>query len=217
LASQSLDAARPIVALLPGSRMNEIQRNLPPIFGACEEILRQKRGCQFVLVLAPSVLPELVTSVGTSEATLRLKSGGAEHSFRVPAGLNLKIISGVTYDAVSSASVAIVASGTATVETALLGTPMVVVYKVARLTELILRTFIVTRFVAMPNLILGKRVVPELLQQDCTSQRIAAEVLKLLDSPAARNEMLAGLAEVRGKLGPGGAISRAADIIVGML
>jgi lipid-A-disaccharide synthase len=217
LASQSLDAARPIVALLPGSRMNEIQRNLPPIFGACEEILRQKRGCQFLLVLAPSVQPELVTSVGTSEATLRLKSGGAEHSFRVPAGLNLKIISGATYDAVSSASAAIVASGTATVETALLGTPMVVVYKVARLTELILRTFIVTRFVAMPNLILGKRVVPELLQQDCTPQRIAAEVLKVLDSPAARDEMLAGLAEVRGKLGPGGAISRAADIIVGML
>jgi lipid-A-disaccharide synthase len=217
LASQSLDAARSIVALLPGSRMNEIQRNLPPIFGACEEILRQKRGCQFLLVLAPSVQPELVTSVGTSEATLRLKSGGAEHSFRVPAGLNLKIISGATYDAVSSAFVAIVASGTATVETALLGTPMVVVYKVARLTELILRTFIVTRFVAMPNLILGKRVVPELLQQDCTPQRIAAEVLNLLDSPAARDEMLAGLAEVRGKLGPGGAISRAADIIVGML
>ena len=217
LTSQLLDATRPIVALLPGSRMNEIQRNLPPIFGACEEILRQKRGCQFVLVLAPSIQPELVTSVGASEATLRIKSGGAEHSFRVPAGLNLKIISGATYDAVSSASVAIVASGTATVETALLGTPMVVVYKVARLTELILRTFIVTRFVAMPNLILGKRVVPELLQQDCTPQRIAAEVLKLLNSPAARDEMLAGLAEVRGKLGPGGAISRAADIIVGML
>jgi lipid-A-disaccharide synthase len=217
LSSQSLDSARPIVALLPGSRMNEIQRNLPPIFGACEEILRQKRGCQFILVLAPSIQPELVTSVGTSEATLRIKSGGAEHSFRVPAGLNLRIISGATYDAVSSASAAIVASGTATVETALLGTPMVVVYKVARLTELILRTFIVTQFVAMPNLILGKRVVPELLQQDCTPQRIAAEVLKLLDSPAARDEMLAGLAEVRGKLGPGGAISRAADIIVGML
>jgi lipid-A-disaccharide synthase len=217
LASQSLDAARPIVALLPGSRMNEIQRNLPPIFGACEEILRHKRGCQFVLVLAPSIQPELVTSVGTSEATLRIKSGGAEHSFRVPAGLNLKIISGATYDAVSAASVAIVASGTATVETALLGTPMVVVYKVARLTELILRTFIVTQYVAMPNLILGKRVVPELLQQDCTPRRIAAEVLKLLDSPAARDEMLAGLAEVRGKLGPRGAISRAADIIVEML
>jgi len=217
LASQSLDAARPIVALLPGSRMNEILRNLPPIFGACEEILKQKRDCQFVLVLAPSIQPQLVTSVGTSEATLRLKSGGAEHSFRVPAGLNLKIISGATYDAVSAASVAIVASGTATVETALLGTPMIVVYKVARLTELILRTFIVTRFVAMPNLILGKQVVPELLQQDCTPQRISAEVLKLLDSPAARDEMLAGLAEVRGKLGPGGAISRAADIIVGML
>jgi lipid-A-disaccharide synthase len=94
---------------------------------------------------------------------------------------------------------------------------MVVVYKVARLTELILRTFIVTRFVAMPNLILGRRVVPELLQQDCTPPRIAAEVLNLLDSQSARDEMLAGLAEVRGKLGPGGAISRAADVIIGML
>jgi lipid-A-disaccharide synthase len=217
LKQHSLDAVRPVIALLPGSRMNEIQRNLPPVFGACEVILRQKRGCQFVLLLAPSITSELVTSVGTSEATLRLKSGGSEHSFRVPAGLNPKIISGATYDAVSSASVAIVASGTATVETALLGTPMVVVYKVARLTELILRTFIVTRFVAMPNLILGRRVVPELLQQDCTPPRIAAEVLKLLDSPAAREEMLAGLAEVRGKLGPGGAISRAADVIVDML
>jgi lipid-A-disaccharide synthase len=217
LAHYSLDAARSVIALLPGSRMNEIQRNLPPVLGACEQILRAKRGCQFLLVLAPSIEPELVTSVGTSEATLRLKSGGSEHSFRVPAGLNLKIISGATYDAVSSANAAIVASGTATVETALLGTPMVVVYKVARLTELILRTFIVTRFVAMPNLILGKRVVPELLQQDCTPAKIAAEVLKLLDSSAARDEMLAGLVEVRGKLGPGGAISRAADIIVGML
>lgn len=217
LSRNSLDATRPVIALLPGSRMNEIQRNLPPVLGACEEVLRQKSGCQFTLVLAPSITPELVTSVGTSEATLRIKSGGAEHSFRVPAGLNLKIISGATYDAVSSANAAIVASGTATVETALLGTPMVVVYKVARLTELILRTFIVTRFVAMPNLILGRRVVPELLQQDCTPQRISAEVLKLLDSPAARGEMLSGLAEVRGKLGPGGAISRASDVIVGML
>jgi lipid-A-disaccharide synthase len=217
LARNSLDAARPVIALLPGSRMNEIQRNLPPVLDACEQILRQKSGCQFMLVLAPSITRELVTSVGTSEATLRLKSGGAEHTFRVPAGLNLRIISGATYDAVSSADAAIVASGTATVETALLGTPMVVVYKVARLTELILRTFIVTRFVAMPNLILGKRVVPELLQQDCTPQRVATEVLKLLDSPATRDEMLVGLAEVRGKLGPGGAIARAADIIVGML
>jgi lipid-A-disaccharide synthase len=170
-----------------------------------------------VLALATGITPELISSVGTSEATLRVKSGGSEQSFRVPAGLNLRIVSGATYDAVSAASAAIVASGTATVETALLGTPFVVVYKVARLTELILRAFIVTRFVAMPNLIMGKRVVPELLQQDCTPPRIATEVLKLLDSPAARDEMQASLAEVRGRLGSGGAISRAADVIVGML
>jgi lipid-A-disaccharide synthase len=217
LANNGLDSSRPIVALLPGSRMNEIQRNLPPVLGACEEILQRTPGCQFVLALASGITAELVTSMGTSEATLRLRSGGLEHSFQVRAGANLKIISGATYDAVAAATVAIVASGTATVETALLGTPMVVVYRVARLTELIVRTFVTTKFVAMPNLIAGRCIVPELLQQDCTAPRITAEVARLLDSPEARQEMQRDLAAISGKLGAGGAIERAAEIIAGML
>lgn len=217
LARYKLDGSRPIVALLPGSRVNEIQRNLPPVLGACEQILRREPGCQFVLALASGITAELIANIGTAEATLRLLSGGLEHSFPVRAGANLRIVTGATYDAVAAATIAVVASGTATVETALLGTPMVVVYRVARLTELILRTFITTKFVAMPNLIAGRRIVPELLQQDCTAPRIAAEVIRLLDSPEARLEMQRDLAGVREKLGPGGAIDRAAEIIVGML
>jgi lipid-A-disaccharide synthase len=208
LAQYMLAPSRPVVALLPGSRMNEVQRNLPPVLGALEQILSQKPGCQFVLALAPGM---------TAEATLRLRSGGLEHSFLVPAGADLRIVTGATYDAVAAAAVAIVASGTATVETALLATPMVVIYRVARLTELIVRAFVTTEFVAMPNLIAGRRIIPELLQQDCTAPRISAEVTRLLDSPEAREEMRRDLAAVCEKLGPGGAIERAADIIVGML
>lgn len=217
LAQHTLDSARPIVTLLPGSRMNEIERNLPPVLGACELILDRSPKCQFILALASGITADLVTSMGTSEATLRMKSGGLEHSFRVPAGLNLRIAAGATYDAVAAATVAIVASGTATVETTLLNTPMVVVYRVARLTELIVRAFVTTKFVAMPNLISGRRIIPELLQQDCTAPRISAEVARLLESPEARQEMQRDLAAVREKLGPGGAIDRAAEIIVGML
>jgi lipid-A-disaccharide synthase len=217
LAQHQLDSARPIVALLPGSRMNEVQRNLPPMLDGASQILETVRGCQFVLALASGITAELASGIGTSEALLRLHSGGVEHSFRVGAGVNLQIVSSATYDALSAATVAVVASGTATVETAILGTPMVVVYRVAPLTELILRTFITTKFVAMPNLIAGRRIIPELLQQDCTGPRISAEVTRLLESGAARAEMQSELAAVRAKLGSGGAIERAADIIIKLL
>jgi len=217
LARHKLNGERPIVALLPGSRINEVQRNLPPILDGCRQILDGTPGCQFVLALASGMTAELVPGIGTSEALLRLQSGGVERSFRIGAGVNLRIVSGATYDAVAAATVAVVASGTATVETALLGTPMIVVYRVARLTEVILRTLITTKFVAMPNLILGRRVVPELLQQDCTPPRIAAEVTGLLQSAAARAEMRGQLSAVRAKLGPGGAIERAAGVILELL
>lgn len=219
LAQQGLDAARSIVAVLPGSRMNEIHHNLPAILAACEQILRKKPSCQFVLALAGGISPEIKRDDGDASPawTLTIHSGGNKQTFQVPAGLDLRIVTGMTYDAVAAASAAIVASGTATVETALLGTPMVVVYRVARLTEFVLRRFVVTPYFAMPNLIAGSRIVPELFQQDCTPPRIAAEILRLLDSPQARGEMQDGLALVRGRLGPGGAIERAAEIIVGML
>ena len=112
---------------------------------------------------------------------------------------------------------AIVASGTATIEAALLGTPMVVVYHVARVTAAILRRMIRTPFIGMVNLIGGRPIVPELIQDKFTPAAVEKEVRRILDSDAACDEVKAGLAEVRAKLGPGGAIERAADIFAGML
>ena len=196
-----LDAGRPIVTLLPGSRRSEIERHYPLIMEACERLSReaQTRGAiQFVLAAAPALETELFAPYAKP-------------------GVSVTRVEGATYDALSAADCAIVASGTATVEAALLGTPMVVVYRVSPTSAFVLKRMVRSPFIAMVNLIAGRRVVPELIQDQFTSESVVEEVRKLLESPAARDEMKAGLAEVRTKLGPGGAIERAADIFAGML
>ncbi|MFZ0821531.1 MAG: lipid-A-disaccharide synthase [Candidatus Acidiferrales bacterium] len=217
LASIGLDAAKLVVALLPGSRWNELRHNLPPVLEACARIAQQQPGCQFILALAAGFTSSAPKAAMPQSKILRIQSGATHHNFALPAELDLRVAPGSAYDALAVATAAVVASGTATVETALLGTPMVVVYKVGRLTELMIRAFARTRLVAMPNLIAGRAIVPELLQQNCTPSSISAEVLKLMNSSEAREEMQCGLAEVRARLGAGGAIARAADIIARML
>ncbi len=196
-AQHGLDASRPIVTILPGSRPNEIAQNYARIIGACER-LAQPGGVQFVHAVAHGLSSEFLTRY----AEPKVKIARVEDS---------------TYNALAAADCAIVASGTATVEAALLGTPMVVVYRVAPLTASILRHMIRTPFIGMVNLIAGKRVCPELIQDDFTPEAVEKEARQLLESSAAREEMKAGLAEVRAKLGPGGAIDRAADIFARML
>jgi lipid-A-disaccharide synthase len=198
LAQHNLDPSRPVIGLLPGSRNSEINHHLPPILGATKLIAEKFPGAQFVLALAPG-LESAATALGANDAS------------------GIRTISGATYDVVSSADVAIVASGTASVETALLGTPMVVIYRFAPLTATILRRLVTTPHFAMPNLIAGRKIVPELFQEDCTPARIAEEAFRYLNSPEARAETKSALAEVRTKLGAGGAIERAADIISSML
>jgi lipid-A-disaccharide synthase len=196
-ASFELDAAKPIVVLLPGSRAGEIAHHMPPLVQSCRLIAR---GCpaQFVLALAQGM--------GRSEVVPYL---GRDTPIRV--------VEDATYDALGAADVAVVSSGTATVEAALMDTPMIVVYRLAPVTAAIARWLVRTPMFAMVNLIAGKRVVPELVQNDFTPERVANEVLRLLDSQQARSEIRQGLAMVREKLGPAGAIDRAADIIAGML
>jgi lipid-A-disaccharide synthase len=200
-ARNGLDAGRPIVTLLPGSRRSEIERHYPLIIDACERLSREARtrgSIQFVLATAPALGRELFAP------------------YERP-GVSVTRVEGATYDALAAADCAIVASGTATVESALLGTPMVVVYRVSPTSAFVLKRMVRSPFIAMVNLIAGRRVVPELIQDQFTSAAVEEEVRKLLESPAARDEMKAGLAEVRTKLGPGGAIERAADIFAGML
>jgi lipid-A-disaccharide synthase len=199
--SQDLDPERLIVALLPGSRQNEIAQNFPRILDACEILAREIKssgGLQFVHAAAPGLPANLF----------------AGH--RTP-GVAIRRMEGATYDVLAAADCAIVASGTATIEAALLGTPMVVVYRVARTTAAILRRMLRTPFVGMANLVAGRRVVPELIQDDFTPAAVAAEVRYLLESPDGVDAMRAGLAEVRAKLGSGGAIERAADVFGRML
>jgi lipid-A-disaccharide synthase len=195
-----LDATRPIVTLLPGSRRSEIAQHYGPIMEACERLSRSmgERGIQFVHAVAPNLRSELFAPY-------------------VRAGFRVERIEGATYEALAAADCAIVASGTATVEAALLGTPMVVIYRVKPLTAVILRRMIRTPFVGMVNLIAGRRVAPELIQNAFTPEAVEGEVRRLLESEGMRAEATAGLAEVRARLGPGGAIERAADIFAQML
>jgi len=201
-ARHGLAADRPIIALLPGSRRGEMARHYPLVLEACERLTREmgeEAGLQFVHAAAPGI--------GADSSLV-----GGRFS-----GLKITRVEGAAYDVLAAADCAIVASGTATVEAALLGTPMVVIYRVASLTAFILRRMVRAPFIAMVNLVAGRRVVPELIQEAFTPAALAMEVRRLLESPAARDEMKEGLAEVRVKLGSGGAIERAAAIFAGML
>jgi lipid-A-disaccharide synthase len=133
-----------------------------------------------------------------------------------PSEIQPHIIEGRTYDVLAAADAAIVSSGTATVEAALLDTPMVVIYRVTPLTALLAKPLVRTTFFSMVNLIAQRRVVPELIQSDFTPDHVAREVLYLLRDAAKRDALRAGLAEVRRRLGPPGAVERAADNILAL-
>jgi lipid-A-disaccharide synthase len=197
LKEQRLNPERPVVAVLPGSRSAELKQHLPVLHEACARIYRESQA-QFVVAAAHN----------SSAAMLR--EGW-------PPELPVRVVEGRTYDALASSNVAIVSSGTATVETALLDVPMVVIYRVTPLTAFLAKPLVRTPFFSMVNLIAGERVVPELIQSDFTPERVSQEVLRLLRDPAARATMRESLAEVRNRLGPPGAVERAADAILDLV
>lgn len=195
--SHALVPGRPVVTVLPGSRSAELAHHLPVLQEACARI-HAKMPVQIVVAAAHG-----------KDVTL-LKTGW-------PQGLKPCVVEGETYNALAAADAAIVSSGTATIEAALLDAPMVVVYRVSPLTATLAKPLVRTPYFAMVNLIAQKKLVPELVQNDFTPDRVAAEVLNLLQDPNARRTMKAGLAEVRTRLGPPGAVHRAADAIADLL
>jgi lipid-A-disaccharide synthase len=190
-----LDPERPVVALLPGSRPNEVELLLPILRDAVASITAQMPQAQFVIARAPSLDDRLFTAI-----TWR--------------GARPIEVLARTDDVLAISDVAITASGTATVQAALHGRPMVVVYRLSPVTYHLGRRFLLVENVAMVNLIAGRRIVPELIQDDCTAENIAAETLSLLTNHDRAEETRRALEAVRAKLGEPGASGRAAEAVL---
>lgn len=194
----NLDPAKPIVALLPGSRHSELRHILPPLLETAAKLQQTHPHIQLILPLARTFHRE------------ELAAETAQLS-------NLTLIERDTYNAIAAADLAVVASGTATLETAIIGTPLIVVYRASKLNWHIFWPLINTEFVGMPNLIAGKEIAPELLQDELNADRLSKEVIAFLNDPARLAQARSNLAEVRMKLGDANASERAAKQILMML
>lgn len=188
------------VALLPGSRKGEVTRLLPDMLKAVRLIAGKIQPVQFLLPLADTLDP----------AWMESRMQGVD----VP---EIRLVRGATYDAVAAADAAVVVSGTATLETALLGTPLVVIYKVSALSYLIGRMLISVDHIGLVNIVAGKTVAPELIQHQANPERIAAEVLAILGDADRRRIIKEELSQLREKLGRPGAARRAADMALSLL
>jgi len=189
-----LDPARPVLGLFPGSRKQELERIFPVMLGAAR-ILYQQAGIQTVVGVSSILEYEFVKSFVRGDFPVVLVQHG-------------------TYDVMKNSTVALVTSGTATLETAYYRTPMIIVYKTSVLTYLFARAFIRIRNIGLANIVAGKKIVPEILQHQATPRRLAEEGLKMLQDEGLRKKMSEELAVVRNNLGSPGASERVARRIV---
>lgn len=180
---------RPIIAILPGSRKQEVSVKLPIMLAAVEKYTNY----QIVVAGAPSLDLEFYSSLKSED---------------------VKIIHGKTYDLLSHAEAAIVTSGTATLETALLGIPEVVCYKGSEISYRIAKRLIKIKYISLVNLIMDREVVKELIQHECTSANIQTELEKILFGGNSRNQMLEDFTELKNKLGAGGASRNVAQSLL---
>jgi lipid-A-disaccharide synthase len=186
------------VALLPGSRVSEVEALLPTLLEAARR-LAARLPIEVRIIRAPTILPELV------DEAVEL------------AGLPVEIVAEDRFAAIADSHLALCASGTATLEVGLLGTPMIMVYRLAAWTYALARLMVRLPNVSLVNLVLGRRAVPELIQGDANPEQIAAEAERLLTDAGERGRMRAALAQVRGRLGEGGASRRAAGEVAKLM
>ena len=181
----------PVLGLMPGSRRREVERILPVMLEVTDQIRQAVPDCQFILPLAPGIAP----------ATL-------------PEMPSVKVVEGNVYEAMRASDLMLIASGTASLEATCLGTPMIVVYKMSRLSWHILRTLVKLELGGLPNVIAGREIVPELLQDQVTAERIAPITLELLQDAKKREAQQETLRWVVGQLGEPGAAQRTAQLIL---
>lgn len=197
-----LNSTRPIIALLPGSRRKELERILPPMLDAAQIISHDRPDTQFVIALAANRSRE--------EANAIIK---AAHQKNLRAATNLHLTQHETREALAAADAAAVASGTATLEAALLETPFVIVYQESFINWHTLGRLITAEHFGLINLIAGERLVTELMQNDLTGERLSSELTMLLDPDQNKRARLK-LREAAAHLGTGGASRRAAQTIL---
>lgn len=198
LSQLGLDKERPVIALLPGSRRKEIAYHLPIMVAAATELKRVAQ-TQFFCVRA--------STLDRAELQKELDRAG----FVIP------IVEGGRYNAVNAADLVWAASGTATLETALLEKPMIVVYRVSWVTYWLARLLVKIKYIGIANIIAGRRIVPELVQSDLSPKRLVQESQAILNDHDARRTMIANLRVLREQLGAPGAANRVAELAVSLM
>jgi lipid-A-disaccharide synthase len=196
LGSQRLSLSAPTVAILPGSRPNEVARMLPDLMMAATKIRLNLPSAQFIVARAPNLDDSLFESLSAGGMTL------------------VRVLQGDTDAILAAANVVLTASGTATVQTAIHNTPMVIVYRMSPLSYRIVRRMVTVDKIGMVNLIAGEKIVPELVQEEFTPARVAGEAIAILTDKHRVLRIREGLARVREKLGGPGASRRAAEAIL---
>ena len=194
-----LENAYPVLGLLPGSRKEEVGNHLPVMIKALEILSSRYAHLKGLLPVAPTIQPQLV------------------QSFLKPSPAEISISQHSIYDTLTACDLALVASGTATVETAILGIPMVLVYRASPITYWVGKRVIKVPFLGLVNLVAEEQVIPELIQDDLPPDRLAHEALKILEGGQERENMIEKLHRVRERLGRGGASERTARIAIEML
>lgn len=204
-AENNLDNKKPIIALLPGSRRNELDKILPVLIETAGSMATKDENLQFVIPLAAI---RKKSEVGKILAKVETRG------FKIP--LRLTVVKDSTYEALNAADAAAVASGTATLEAAILGTPLAIVYKVSGLTYHVLKNFVSIEFIGLINLIAREKVAAELIQNEFTAETLSEELFRLLDKNV-NDEMRNKLANIKQILGTGGASNLAAKAIMNEL
>jgi lipid-A-disaccharide synthase len=194
-----LDPACRTIGLLPGSRKQEVESLLPPLLEAARLLQNEIPNLQFVIPLAPSI-PKTTLSPWIKEA-----------------GVPVKVIEGSTYDIMNISELLILASGTATLEGAIVGKPMVIIYKVSFLTYWIGRLLVHVDHIGLVNLVAEREIAPELIQKEANPRRIADEAFRILMDPIVNRKMVEAMTEVQQKLGEPGAAQRAAQTVLSLL
>jgi lipid-A-disaccharide synthase len=191
-----LDSAAPVVGLLPGSRESEVRALFPLMLQAAAMIARRHPGVQFAVAQAPTIAGELLDAL------------------LAEAGVPVRVMQNQASEVMAASDVLLVASGTATLQAAVVGTPMVLAYRVPWLTYWLARWLIRIPWIGLVNIVAGRSIVPELIQQEATPGRMSEEVSRLLADGQAAGRMRAELRKVREALGAPGASKRAADVVL---